>query len=183
MTPPPVSADALAGLHDVVAPGPVSLLPATPAWLVVLALLVLVAAWGGRRTLRWHRSNLYRREAAAVLRGIEIRLGSPATRPAALAELPVLVKRVVLEVAPRDEVASLSGQPLLELLDRTWKGAAFGAGPGLLLPEIAYGTPDRVAAIPPAEIDALVSLLRGWIPGHRPLARGPRPTPAPERAA
>jgi hypothetical protein len=105
-------------------------------------------------------------EAAAELKGIEARLASAEEREAALAELPVLVKRVALHLAPRQKVASLSGAPWLEFLDRTWKGAAFSSGPGRLLPEIAYGTPDRLSAIPPSAVDALVSLLRTWIPGH-----------------
>lgn len=183
MTPTPIPGDALAGLHDVVAPEPVSLLPATPAWLVVAALLIVGLAWLAIRALRRHRRNHYRREAVVELRGIESRLGSAATREAALVELPVLVKRVALELAPRDEVAALSGAAWLAFLDRTWEGAAFAAGPGRLLPEIAYGTPTRLATMPHADVDALVALLERWIPGHRPPNRGGRPIAPLERAA
>jgi hypothetical protein len=144
----------------------VSLFPATPAWLVVLALLVAALAWvAARMFFRWRR-NRYRREAAAELRAIESRLESRATQTA-IAELPVLVKRVALQLAPRDQVASLSGPAWLAFLDRTWRGEAFGTGPGSVLPGIAYGTPARLAAIPPEEIAQLLALLRTWIPGHR----------------
>jgi hypothetical protein len=181
--PTPVPADALASLHDVVAPEPVSLLPATPAWLVVLALLVAALAWGAVGLLRRHRRSRYRSEAAAALRGIEARLASPATRERALAELPVLVKRIALRLAPRQEVAALSGETGLAFLDRTWRGCAFVRGPGRLLPEIAYGTPDRLAAIPAADVEALIALLRRWIPGHRAPSGGARESPVAERAA
>jgi hypothetical protein len=164
---PPLPADALAGLHDVVEPVPVSLFPATPAWLVVLALVVAAFSWIGLRSIRAWQRNRYRREAAAELRALEARLASAQTREAARAELPVLVKRVVLHVVPRDEAAGLSGAPWLALLDRTWKRAAFSSGPGRLLPEIAYGSPARLAALSPADVDALVALLKKWIPGHR----------------
>lgn len=182
MKPSPIPTEALAALHDVVAPEQVSLFPATPAWLVVFALLVValarVALWLFRR---W-RQNLYRREAAAELRRIEARLTSHETREAALADLPVLVKRVALHFASRDKVAPLSDSPWLEFLVRTWKGAAFRAGPGRLLPEIAYATPARLAGISPADVDALVSLLREWIPAHRAPSGAKQKPPPVERA-
>ncbi len=183
MTPTPIPADPLAGLHDVVAPEPVSLLPATPAWVLVAALLLAGVAWLAIRALRRHRRNRYRREAAAELRGIEGRLATAGTRGAALAELPVLVKRVALEMTTREEVAALSGAPWLEFLDRTWEGNAFAAGPGRLLPEIAYAPPARLAALPQTDVDALVALLRRWIPGHRSPSRRAGPRPPLERAA
>jgi len=164
VTPAPIPPEALAGLHDNVVPQPVSLFPATPPWLVVLALLLGALVWAVVRVLQRHRRSLYRRQAAAELRGIEARLGS---REAALADLPVLVKRVALHLAPREEVAALSGPSWLAFLDRTWKGNAFRAGPGRLLPEIGYGTPARLAAIQPAEVQGLLALLRAWLRGHR----------------
>lgn len=167
MTPAPIPPEALAGLHDNVVPDPVSLFPTTPAWLVVLALLLTLLAWAVVRLLQRRRRNRYRREAAAELRGIEARLGFAATRPAALADLPVLVKRVALHLAPRGEIAALSGPAWLAFLDRTWNGDAFRAGPGRLLPEIAYGTPARLAALQPPELDNLLALLKAWIGGHR----------------
>ena len=166
MTPTPIPPEALAGLHGNVEPQPVSLFPATPAWLVVFALLLAILTRGVLRVLQQRRRNRYRREAAAELRGIEARLGSATTRETALAELPVLVKRVALHLARRDEVAALSGPSWLAFLDRTWNGDAFRAGPGRLLPEIAYGTPARLAALQPAELDNLIALLRAWIRGH-----------------
>ena len=166
MTPAPIPPGALAGLHDNVVPESVSLFPATPAWLVVLALLLGALVWAMVRVLQRHRRSLYRRQAAAELRGIEARLGSATTREAALAELPVLVKRVALHLARRDEVAALSGPSWLAFLDGTWSGDAFRAGPGRLLPDVAYGTPARLAALQPAELDNLMALLRAWIRGH-----------------
>jgi hypothetical protein len=183
MTPTPVPPAALAGLHDVVVPQPVSFLPATPAWLVVLVLLLAALSWTAVSVLRRYGSNRYRREAAAALREIEKRLHSPATRQVALAELPVLVKRVALVLAPRAEVAGLNGDPWLELLDRTWRGAAFSKGPGRLLPEIAYDSQDRLAAILPTDVEALVGLLQMWIPGHHKPSVTPPARTFSERAA
>lgn len=162
----PVPADALAGLHDVVVPEPVSLFPATPAWAVLAVLVAAALAWvAARMVLRWRR-NRYRREAAAELREIESRLASAATREAALAELPVLVKRVALQSAPREQVAALSGPAWLAFLDRTWKGDAFRTGPGSVLPEIAYGTPAGRRAIGSEEVAQLLAVLRSWVREH-----------------
>jgi hypothetical protein len=172
VTPAPIPPETLAGLHDNVVPQPVSLFPATPAWLVVLAVLLAVLAWGVLRVLQRRRQDRYRRESAAELRGIEARLGSVTTRDAALVELPVLVKRVALHLAARDEVAGLSGLAWLAFLDRTWKGETFATGPGSLLPQIAYGTPARRRAIGSEEMAQLLAVLRSWVREHHAPSSG-----------
>ncbi len=144
--------DALRGIR---VPDPVSLAPQTTAWWILFAtlaifLLVALLLW----VRRWRR-NRYRRDALARL---------DALGPDRLAELPELVKRVALDAWPREEVAELSGAPWLAFLDRSLGGGtAFTAGPGRLLPALAYG-----ASEPPtdAEADELVALVRTWIRKH-----------------
>ena len=187
MTPTPTPAAALEGLHDVVSPAPVSLMPATPAWLVLGALVLALLLWGALLLVQRRRRGRYRREAAAELRALEAQLATPQARVGALAALPVLVKRVVLETAGRPDVAPLSGEPWLRFLDRTWREPAFTSGPGRCLPILTYGTPAERAALAEPDVAALVALLRRWIPGHHAATpdepSAVSPAPAEERAA
>jgi hypothetical protein len=160
------SGEALRELHDVVVPSQVSLMPATVAWGVVLATLLLAAAyWGWRWWRRWQRDS-YRRDALGELSAIEARLGSSETRAAALAALPTLAKRVALCASPRAEIASLSGEAWLSALDTSWPGTGFAEGAGRLLPTLAYAPGAELAALTDAEIAQCVTLLREWIVRH-----------------
>ena len=166
----PLAPEIAGKLHDVVVPEAVSYFPATPAWLVVLALLLAVLVLLVRGLYRWRMKSRYRREAAAELREIASHLSDPGCRNELLEKLLVLVKRVALHLAPRDEVAALSGAPWLEFLDRTWHGSAFSCGPGRLLADLGYRSPAGLAEIAPGEIEALLALLGKWLAGHhRPL--------------
>jgi hypothetical protein len=144
----------------------VSLLPQTLAWwflagLGLVALGFVCVAW-----IRRYRANAYRREAAAELERIAARLADPDQRVRALPTLPVLVKRTVLVRSPRTEVAALSGDEWLRFLDGTTRGTEFTVGPGRLLPTLSYSDP-RVDTVSAADLDALIRLIRRWIPKHR----------------
>ena len=155
----------LAGLHEIVPPAPVSWLPQTIGWYAALALLVGLAAWVGYCVWRRRRTNRYRVLALARLDEIE-RLLATSDRAAALAELPELVKRTALEAYPRAQVASLSGGEWLSFLDRSYSGSGFTAGPGRLLPGLAYDPPAEAGPSGGGEIRELTALLRFWIRRH-----------------
>ncbi len=146
----------LGDLHDIVLPAPSSLFPATTAWLVLLGVAAALAVIGLVVYVRHRRANRYRREALAQLAEIENR-GS-------LDEIPELVKRVALCLAPREEVASLSGEGYLRFLDDRFAGSGFTQGVGRLIPTIAYG---GVAGLDENDISQLYRLLSQWIRKHR----------------
>jgi len=166
----------LASLHDIVLPEPVSWMPQTAGWWVVLAIALVALAWATRSAVRRRRANRYRRLALERLDGIEQALGSPSSRGAALTELPVLVKQTALACRPRSEVASLTGEPWLRFLDASYGGNGFTDGPGRLLPVLAYQAPPgrgveeskspRVEHVP-EQIPDLLQLIRHWILQHR----------------
>ena len=139
-------------LHDIVLPEAASYIPQTVAWYVLFGFLLALLAWGGTFLVRRERRNRYRKIALRRLRDIEAR--------GALCELPALVKQTALSFAPRDDVASLSGDEWLRFLDETYRGDAFTRGPGRLLPVLAYGRPDT------DDVDELVALVRRWIREH-----------------
>lgn len=104
-------------MHGNVEPEPVSLLPATDAWLVVAGwavaiIAIALAAW--RR--RWQR-NRYRREALRALADIEADAALDASTSAA--RIAELVKRTALAAYPREAVASLYGKTWSEFLVRS----------------------------------------------------------------
>lgn len=163
MTPTPA---ALPDLHDIVLPEPVSLLPQTPGWWVLLGLVLLVLAWATHRAARRRHANRYRRLALARLEGIEQSLADPAVAPEDLSALPRLVKQTALACRPRSEVAALSGEPWLRFLDRSYGGTGFTEGPGRLLLSLAYSRPEATDAARSEQLGSLVRLIRRWIRRH-----------------
>ena len=144
-------------MHGNVEPEPVSLLPATDAWLVVAGWLVAtvvigLAAW--RR--RWQR-NRYRREALSALANIEA--DSSLDAKGSAAEIAELIKRTALAAYPRDTVASLYGESwsafLVESANHD-KRVAAGAD---AIAQAAYS--------PVADDTAIVPAARRWIRVHR----------------
>ncbi len=146
-------------LHDIVLPEPVSLMPQTPAWWVLLGLALVEVVWASYAAIRRRRANRYRRQALARLAEVE------AAGAEALARLPELVKQTALAFRSRAEVAALSGEPWLHFLDASYGGTGFAQGPGRVLPALAYGRPGEVSEEAARE---LIGLIRRWIREHDP---------------
>jgi len=139
--------DLLERMHDLAMPEPITWLPQTDGWWVLLGwlaglLLLGVLKWSAHR----HR-NRYRYEALANLRGLtgSNNAEGEATTVTQVAEL---VKRTALTVYPRDEVAGLYGDDWAAFLIRTSlrdpvvesaavKLATAAYAPGIRLEEIA----------------------------------------------
>jgi Domain of unknown function (DUF4381) len=152
------------GMHDVVDPQPVSMLPETIGWWLLLVLILGVGAWWGWQTWRRYEAQAYRRAALAELEWL-----APAVRhrdPAALGELAALLKRVALHLRPRTEVAALTGEPWLRWLDSRYAGSGFSAGPGRLLLELPYRPPAVFEELPAPELAKLLELVHGWMETH-----------------
>ena len=156
---------ALGGLQEIPLPPPPAWTPQTPGWWIVAALLVALLAWGVARFVRHRRANRYRRDALRELAEIERACADPARRRAALARLAALPKRCALAIAPRAEVAPLTGDAWLAWLDARCPRAGLAGEPGRTLVRMTYGAPDLAV-----DDDALRALLRAthdWIAGHR----------------
>jgi hypothetical protein len=153
-------------LHDVVVPEVVAYTPQTIGWYVLVAVVLVVGVMVGVVVRRRHVRNRYRREALEHLELIERDLGSSNTRTAALARIPVLLKRVAISRSERTEAASLTGDIWLAYLDRAYDGRGFTSGAGRLLPTLSYGTPNRLAVVTDEEANDLVALTRNWIRSH-----------------
>jgi hypothetical protein len=158
--------EALAGLHDVVAPVPVSWAPQTVGWAVLAAALVVLLAWLGWRAWQRARANRYRKEALAEIdRVAEALRGDSAGRLAALGAVNEILKRTALTAWPRPEVASLAGESWLAFLDATADGQDVRSGPGRVLADQVYAP----CGLPAGEDERTVffATVRRWIQHHR----------------
>ena len=163
----PGQAEALARLHDIALPDPVSLSPQTVSWYVLGTLLVLAITWGVVRAIRRYHRNRYRREALAELERLEQQADDDTSRVAALREVPALVKRTALSVWPRAEVAKLAGEAWLRFLDSTGCGTDFTSSAGRVFLDADYGPPERLATVSSEDSDLVFGAARDWIRGHR----------------
>lgn len=158
---------ALSALQELPLPSPVPYTPQTVGWWMVAALLLLLLAWLGWRWYMHRQANRYRTEALGELERIAqdlVQKTGAHERQALGACLAALVKRVALVSAPRQAIASLSGEAWLQWLDQTLPRAGFLDAPGRLLPQLAYGGAQEVE---PQALQALLTLLRRWIKEHR----------------
>ena len=141
-------------LEAPVAPDPVSFLPQTPGWWIVLAWLVavvLVVVWN--RYQKWRR-NRYRREALKALHSIEKSRGA-----ATAGQIAMLLRRTALAAYPRSRVASLYGDAWVEFLTESSRNDRL----------VRKSAHDLASAAYRADVDpaVLVKPARRWIKVHR----------------
>jgi hypothetical protein len=113
----------------------------------------------------WHR-NRYRRIAIGQLQQMRATIDlDPTERERVLVELSQLVKRVMLAAWPREQVAALNGESLLQFLDETGSTDRFTRGAGRMLATAAYRSiPD--SEFTESQADELFFAIREWIQGH-----------------
>lgn len=88
----------LSKLNDIVIPPEVSMWPLAPGWWFLFLLVSALATWIAYRSYRAWQANAYRREALQELETAS----SPAT-------VVAILRRCALVVAPRSEIAKLTG--------------------------------------------------------------------------
>ncbi len=142
-------------MHDIVVPDPVSRLPQTDAWWLVLAWAVAVLALCAAKYIRHRERNRYRREALAELDRIEA-AGNVAGSAAAIA---VVLKRTALSAWPRERVAALCGTEWARFLTESAPDDE----------QVAQAAPRLAAAAyqPDADPRQLLEPARRWITVHR----------------
>ena len=141
-------------LKEPVMPDPVSFLPQTTGWWIVLAWFAVVDViliWG--RYQKWRR-NRYRREALKNLRSIE-KTGDTA----AAGQIAMLLRRTALAAYPRAEVASLYGDDWAEFLKTSSRNDRL----------VGKSATDLASAAYRSDVDAsqLIKPARRWIQVHR----------------
>ncbi|MBY5412446.1 DUF4381 domain-containing protein [Rhizobium leguminosarum] len=156
---------ALLSLLDIATPEPVSWMPQTWGWAVLVGAILVMLALAGLRWLLHYRADAYRREALALLVVIEERLRRPETRRDGILELGEILKRTALAAWPRREVASLSGDGWVRFLE-THDGDGTADTLKRLLDDFEYHGAEIVADLPSNVCGDLVAAARDWIERH-----------------
>ena len=144
-------------MHEIVWPEPVSWMPRTEGWWVVLGWLLAVALLVALTVRRRWRRNRYRREALAGLDAIASRPDlAPQESARAVAET---VKRAALAAFPRKDVASLHGDAWARFLGDSSGNDRRVCEAAARLAAAAYH--------PDADGAPLIEPARRWVRRHR----------------
>lgn len=144
-------------MNDLVLPEPVSWIPQTIGWPVVIVwLIAIVVSIGWYSFKRWQK-NRYRREALAELASLEARAKTDSEDNAG--EIAALVKRTALAAFPRHRVANLHGAEWARFLCESAGNDTQVERAAAQIAIAAYRTD--------VDGNALVAPARRWIEVHR----------------
>jgi len=129
--------------------------PAIGWWLLAILLLLLtgLAIWLFKRLTRKTAVKTAKKLLTAIKQDKSL------DNLQKLRELSALLRRVAVSVAPRAEVAGLTGRAWLAFLDASLKGSPFSEGVGQLLVDSPY----RNVAPGEPEISQLINLCEDWL--------------------
>jgi len=150
----------LAQLRDIQSP-PVSMMPAAGWWILLSVLLLLAVV--GMLYLKRYRRRAWHRDARMQLNELRSNLHQVPVS-STLSATSTLVRRVVLATRPRADVASLHGEPWLELLDsicgkplfKDSYGSLLEAGPYQASPAIGHNDLNALMDVVDELIEAAV---------------------------
>ena len=142
-------ADLLAELVPPPEPEPISLMPETLGWPILLILIVALIVFTARRLLKAQRAEAYRKTALAAL-------DAAGTAPA---EVALVLRQTALAAFPRAKVASLHGQAWLDFLATTGRQSDFRGPNGEPLITLPYS---EATSLP----EPTLALVRHWISQH-----------------
>ncbi|MHC8314229.1 DUF4381 domain-containing protein [Pseudomonas sp. LB3P31] len=147
-------------LQEIALPAPVSYVPQTWGWWVLLVLVIAaVLLLSARRYWQWRRDR-YRREA--LLRLAQLR--SRSNDLSALRELPELLKRVALSMPPQG-VTALGGKEWQAFLERHIS-QPLPADFSQQLATLAYAPDATLQAIPTEQRQHLFDTCQLWVERH-----------------
>ncbi|MEH6609726.1 MAG: DUF4381 domain-containing protein [Halioglobus sp.] len=111
--------DPLAALNPLREPELIGWWPLAPGWWLVIALLLMVLAVVAFLLWRRYQRRAYRRQALRQLESIALDFRQTDNQHAYLESINQLLKATAISAYPRQEVAAISGEPWLQLLNTT----------------------------------------------------------------
>ena len=147
-------------LKDIHIPEPIGIWPLAWGWygLIGLLIVIIIALIYGIKRIK-QRAAI--KSAAKLLAAIK---QQKQDNLQSLADLSIWLRRVVITVAPRSDVASLTGTAWLNYLDSVFTDAPFSQGVGRCLADSPYrkNLPEDI------DIDQLFSLCERWLAKQKP---------------
>lgn len=143
-------------LADIVTLPPVSWWPPAPGWYAVMGIVLLLFMSIAIMMWQHKRRNAYRAAALAELKQV-------GKGPQAANRIAQILKRTALTIAPRNSVASLTGDNWVQWLNQTGNGVVFSETASKILSTDLYS----VEQADDEAIDALAHTAQAWITQHR----------------
>lgn len=144
-------------LRDIHLPDPVSWWPPAPGWWLVVASTIVLVVLLSRYVRKPRRSSSLREISRLRLAALTREYDQCRDQQQLLGDLSTFLRRASLRLYGRAEVASLTGEEWLGLLDKTLGSERFSRGPGRIL---ASGPYQPNATLDPA---GLLALCRKWV--------------------
>lgn len=150
--------DPLANLQPLREPAPIDWWPPAPGWWILLAIAVVVLAFGAHWLTRYRARTAYRRTALAQLDRLRREHSASGNDAQFYTELNALLKRVALTAFPGKDLAAVHGQQWLAFLNASAPGqAAFPAG---------FATAPYAPQDIDCNVDQLFQSAQHWIKRH-----------------
>ena len=153
-------------IRDLHLPETIGWWPLAPGWWVLIALFAIWCSYKLYRAYRKWQWNAARRLALAELARVKSEFAGGSDAVTLAIQLSELTRRAMLAYAPRDEVASLTGERWLQWLDRGLEDRPFSQGSGRNLESLPYRNRENVADEVDVEglIDAVQRRIRTPLP-------------------
>lgn len=143
-------------LRDIHLPEEIGWWPPALGWWLA-AVLVPLLIWLSIKLYKRLTRNTALKTAKKIL--LEIKRDNTLDDFDKLCRLSVLLRRVAISLAPRSEVASLTGLAWLEYLDGSMQGNPFSQGVGKHLIESPYRNKETLQL----DLPALITLCEDWL--------------------
>lgn len=152
-------------LNDIELASPISWWPLAPGWYVIAAgVLLVLSTFILRAVARW-KANAYRRAACAEWSLIVATRDRSDSR-SIIEAMSNLLKRVALTVAPREQVASLSGDDWIDWLNKHGCGTIADNDLAVVLTENVYRS-DSSQQVSGDQLTRLTNYVKKWIVTHQ----------------
>lgn len=141
-------------LRDLHLPTPIGWWPPALGWWLLAALLMLLIIIGIFLIKR-----LIRRTAIKLAKKLllQIKQNTQLSNHDKLTQISILIRRTAISIFPHKQVASITGDPWLKLLDASIKSTKFSQGCGKILGDGPYRQPSKI------DLDRLLDLSGHWL--------------------